>query len=278
MGMMKKCSTPVVGLNPVDVVSDVQKLVLANLSPRKRGAGIRFAQWYSESSYFTSSVGGIMEKSKTRKMQSLLLTITLMVAAFWVSPAAVAAEKKMVTDPSTGKMVTAPEYGGTITYGWGGRVGEITDPFFNGLEAGWLINGVNERLGYGNWALDRETFDLRDELVPLFAYRGNLAESWETPDPLTYIFHIRQGVRYALNPDSEASGLVNGREFTANDVVFTYQRNMGLGDFTERTDRLGTAHKLPWVSVDARDKYTVVMKLSEPVVGGLHTILESVQD
>ncbi len=35
-----------------------------------------------------------------------------MVTAFWVSPA-VGAEKKMVKDPSTGKMVSAPEYGGT---------------------------------------------------------------------------------------------------------------------------------------------------------------------
>ena len=25
-------------------------------------------------------------------------------------------EKEMVTDPTTGKMVTAPEYGGTLTY------------------------------------------------------------------------------------------------------------------------------------------------------------------
>ena len=211
------------------------------------------------------------QKSKST-LNAILLSLILMVAALGVSPAAVAAEKEMVTDPTTGKMVTAPEYGGTITYGWGGRVGEITDPFFNGLEAGWLINGVNERLGYGNWALDRNTFDLRDELVPMFAYTGNLAESWETPDPLTYVFHIRQGIRYALNPDSEASRLVNNREFTADDVVFTYQRNLGLGDFTERTERLGTAHKLPWASVDATDKYTVVMKMTKPVVGGLHTI------
>ena len=55
------------------------------------------------------------QKSKST-FSAILLTLTLMVAAFWVSPAAVAAEKKMVTDPSTGKMVTAPEYGGTITY------------------------------------------------------------------------------------------------------------------------------------------------------------------
>src|SRR5713226_5197412 len=26
--------------------------------------------------------------------------------------------------------------------------------------------------------------------------RGDLAESWETPDPRTYIFHLRRGVRF----------------------------------------------------------------------------------
>ena len=41
------------------------------------------------------------------------LCLTLMVAAFWVN-SAVAAEKKMVKDPSTGQMGTSPEYGGLV--------------------------------------------------------------------------------------------------------------------------------------------------------------------
>ena len=50
--------------------------------------------------------GGIMEKRKIRTIQSLLiiLILTLMVAVLGVSPA-MAAEKKMVTDPTTGEMV-----------------------------------------------------------------------------------------------------------------------------------------------------------------------------
>ena len=39
-----------------------------------------------------------MEKSITRKIHSLLLTLILMVAALWVG-SVVAAEKEMVTDP-----------------------------------------------------------------------------------------------------------------------------------------------------------------------------------
>ena len=65
--------------------------------------------------------------------------------------------------------------------------------------------------------------------VPLSAYTGNLAESWETPDDTTYVFNIRKGVHYALNPDSEASRLVNGRELTAKDVEYSFHRLLALG-------------------------------------------------
>ena len=51
-------------------------------------------------------------------MFGLALTAT----ALWASPAgeqepAAAMEKEMVLDPTTGKMVSAPEYGGTFTWG-----------------------------------------------------------------------------------------------------------------------------------------------------------------
>ena len=273
---LKKLFAPVVGLIVADVVS---------------AAKIGFAPWWVNRSRHpqlnevTMSIVMKLVASIVRlnpagawsaaKLQSLLLI--LMVVAFWVSPAAVVADKKMVTDPSTGKMVTAPEYGGTLTYPYN-RVGEITDPFFSGIEAGWLIDGVNERLAYGNWRLDRKEYDFRDSYVPLFANTGNLAESWKTPDPLTYIFHIRQGVHYALNPDSEASRLLNGRELTADDVVYTYQRNNSLGDFTERIEVPGAAHNLPWESIEASDKWTVVFKLKEPSLDALYLTLTESQD
>jgi len=36
----------------------------------------------------------------------------------------------------------------------------------------------------------------------------------------TITYKIRQGIHYGLNPKSEASRLANGRELTADDVVF----------------------------------------------------------
>ena len=177
--------------------------------------------------------------------------------------------KNYVTDPTTGKTVTAPQYGGTITYPWEGRVSENVDPFAVSGEAGWLIAGVNEVLAIGDWGIDRDVIAFRSGELPLFAFTGLLAESWETPDPTTYVFHIRQGVHYALNPDSEASRLVNGRELTADDVEYNFQRVLGLGEFTERSLKHQKTGNLPWESIEATDKYTVVMKMTGPSPGAL---------
>ncbi len=190
---LKKLFAPVVGLIVADVVS---------------AAKIGFAPWWVNRSRhpqlnevimsivnkLVASVVGLNPAGfwSAAKMQSLLLT--LMVVAFWVSPAAVAADKKMVTDPSTGKMVTAPEYGGTLTVVHPNLV-ENTDPFYSGHTIRHLIGPVNEKLGISDWVLDRDISDYKSVVPDASALRGNLAESWETPDATTIIFHIRRGVR-----------------------------------------------------------------------------------
>ena len=173
--------------------------------------------------------------------------------------------------------MSAPEYGGTLTYPYKNRtVG--TDPFLTGhLPAKAGIGSVNERLAWGDWGIARDKFDFRTTYLPDFAVTGNLAESWDTPDPLTYIFHIRQGVHFALDPDSEASQLVNGRELTADDVVYSFQRNLGMGEFTEPSVRNFETSLLPLESIQATDKYTVVFKLTEPSLVALRSILQDVQ-
>ena len=80
---------------------------------------------------------------------AILLSLTLMVAAFWVSPAAA---QKYVTDPSTGKVVVAPKYGGTITYvDFGGSAaGAATDYYVIGA-AVQNVQLFQEKLGFANW-------------------------------------------------------------------------------------------------------------------------------
>src|ERR1700758_1647799 len=45
-----------------------------------------------------------------------------------------------------------------------------------------------------------------------------LAESWDTPEPTRWRFHLRQGVKFQ-----------NGDPFTADDVVFSAQRVRAVG-------------------------------------------------
>jgi len=50
----------------------------------------------------------------------------------------------------------------------------------------------------------------------------DLAESWSQPNDRTYVFKLRKGVRWHPKPP------VNGRELTADDVKYTYDRFLQL--------------------------------------------------
>jgi len=81
---------------------------------------------------------------------------------------------------------------------------------------------------------------------------GCLAESWEVPDSRTVIFHIRQGVHWHDKPP------VNGREFTADDFVYSYLRNYntpGSWHYNQFPSEVREA-----LEATAPDKYTVVVK------------------
>jgi len=87
-----------------------------------------------------------------------------------------------------------------------------------------------------------------------FPIEGDLAESWTQPSETTYIFKLRKGVRWQNKPP------VNGRELTANDVVYSVERF--------RTIK-GNANAYMLSSLDkveAPDKYTVKFTLKEPYV------------
>ena len=202
------------------------------------------------------------------KLLSVLLAFILG-ATLWVGPAA-AAEKKYVTDPTTGKMVSAPEYGGTITTSqpWTSGTDWATDSYFR-----WgnnVISGVVEKLGIGNWGIDRDVFDFKSQFLPEEFIIGRLAESWEiSPDRLTYTFHIRPGVHWHNKPP------MNGRLLTAQDVAYNFNRVLGLGKFTEAgpTAMPYPAKTVPWESITATDDATVVIKLKEPWLPALTSML-----
>jgi peptide/nickel transport system substrate-binding protein len=79
---------------------------------------------------------------------------------------------------------------------------------------------------------------------------GDLAESWEQPDDLTYIFKLRQGVKFQnIKP-------VNGRELTSADILYSYQR---IIDLKALAAYLNGVQKM-----EAPDPYTFKITLSEP--------------
>jgi len=75
-----------------------------------------------------------------------------------------------------------------------------------------------------------------------------LAESWTNPDPKTYIFKLRKGVKFH-----------NGREFVADDVIFSFNRVL--------TPELGSRYRGQLTQIDkmeATDPYTLKITLKEP--------------
>ena len=174
---------------------------------------------------------------------------------------ATTAEQEMVRDPATGEMVTAPEYGGTITVSMDSDPTTI-DPWENAV-ANWAVSATYEKLGIGDWTIDRDEQDFFN-YVPLDHLVPNLASSWEQPSPTEYVFHIREGVRWQDKP------LVNGRELTAEDIVWSFHRGFGKGSgFTEQAPT--AVYRWDKVeSITARDRYTVAVKLAAPDFGYLY--------
>ena len=87
-----------------------------------------------------------------------------------------------------------------------------------------------------------------------FTVEPDLAERWDEPDETTYVFHLRKGVRWHAKPP------LNGRELTADDIKFTYDRFL-----TEKGNPLRYTLD-PVDRVEAVDRYTVRFRLKEPFV------------
>ena len=205
---------------------------------------------------------------------AVALVLTLTATGLWATGAeeepAAAADKKYVTDPATGKVVVAPQYGGIITYSQG--YNPPSPDVYIHHDAAEALGVVVERLAIADWALDRDVFNYRTQAFAAPVWRGHLAESWETPDDTTIILHIRQGVNWHDKPP------MNGRELTAKDIEYNLHRYLGLGSgYTEPNPKYahGSFAILPWESITATDDRTVVCKLTKPDPNALGEILYS---
>ena len=191
---------------------------------------------------------------------ALVATVSFAAGESDSAGAAAAADRKYVTDPTNGMVYTAPEYGGSLTYG-ASYEPPNSDAMIGGIGAGSAASGVVEKLGIANWGIDRSVNNLANEFLLVDHFTGALAESWDVPDPQTYIFHIRQGVRW------HDKAPMNGRELTAEDVVYNFNR-WRTSDQNTRLD------ELPYESITATDRYTVEIKLQDPPLDVLLVLID----
>ena len=104
---------------------------------------------------------------------------------------------------------------------------------------------INQSLVYGN-VVRLNVFNALVRYADDLSYVPDLAETWENPDAQTYVFHLRQGVKYH-----------NGQELEASHVEYSYKR---IADkkavFASRVANIDIYEVL--------DKYTIRMHLSAP--------------
>jgi ABC-type transport system substrate-binding protein len=114
------------------------------------------------------------------------------------------------------------------------------------LDPRYAVDGQSQRIG----ALIFSGLVKRDDEMNV---HGDLAESWETPDALTYVFHLRKGVKFH-----------DGREVTSKDVKATIEFMMSAAN---RSPKRGAFRMIG--SIEAPDAYTVVFHLKEPAASFL---------
>jgi peptide/nickel transport system substrate-binding protein len=147
-----------------------------------------------------------------------------------------------------------PQYGGTFTLQIPQDVTNW-DPYG---QSGYSLTPVwQEPLFGAKWTLDPAVFNYSLLFIPPDYIGGELAKSWEFADPSTLVIHLNQGIHWQNIPPA------NGREFTADDVVWHYNHMYGLGSgYTKASSFASSASAfVPNVaSITASDKYTVVFK------------------
>jgi peptide/nickel transport system substrate-binding protein len=120
------------------------------------------------------------------------------------------------------------------------------------LDPRYATDGTTQRI-------DRLIFSglvVRDSQMNL---HGDLAESWETPDPLTYVFRLKKGMKFH-----------DGRALAARDVKATIEYMI---DPANRSPKRGSFSMI--ASIEAPDAETVIFHLQEPYASFLWNLERS---
>jgi peptide/nickel transport system substrate-binding protein len=155
------------------------------------------------------------------------------------------------------KMET-PKYGGTLEIVT--VYATISALSFDNYDYNWKHNHDTGQVYEQLFVTDVSQFKSRggkwtmtpDAYIPSELMRGELAEKWELKEnPLQIVINLRKGIMFPEKP-----GIMASRELTADDIVYTFNRQNsspkkveGMYDYVD--------------SVKATDRYTVVFNLKE---------------
>lgn len=122
-------------------------------------------------------------------------------------------------------------------------------------------NSLDPRVGTDAVAerVDALIFDSLVQRNQNFGLAPDLALSWQTPDPLTYIFHLRTGVQFQ-----------DGRPLTSRDVKWTLDSVLNGAIISIKAGAYKNISR-----VDAPDPATVIIHLSQPDPGLLWNLCNS---
>jgi ABC-type transport system substrate-binding protein len=157
------------------------------------------------------------------------------------APAPVSAAAQPTATPAP----PAPKRGGTFR--WAGSGG------WPHLDPHLTTNSTLFGFGIGVCWSRLLKFKLKGVELPAFIPTGDLAESWEQPDDVTYIFKLRRGVKFQNVPP------VNGREFTSEDVLYSFNRQRTRDAAFVNASILQAVTRL-----EAPDRYTVRITVDKP--------------
>ncbi len=127
----------------------------------------------------------------------------------------------MVRD-ALGNMKEEPRYGGKVTFVLtSGSATQLLDPIYSTRA---MINGINVygRLGTADWSKGPQgtnEFPFTSSYIPDPFLTGDVVESWEIIDLATIIYKLKDNVYWQNRPP------MNGRQFIADDVEYSYDRS-----------------------------------------------------
>lgn len=153
--------------------------------------------------HLTAMIGGLSSNSTVRSMRVPLRSVAVSLALMLLVGACGTASVPTGSSPAGGPSGAATEPGTPIR---GGILKVATDANPVGLDP-------HKSPAFASWIINEQLYstllgrDADGEIVP------GLAESYETPDDTTYVFHLREGLKFS-----------NGHALTAEDVAYSFMR------------------------------------------------------